>query len=328
MYVLCVLHPPCLLIVISRPRLPGPRLLAPFYYVVLTFAPAFPPEPPTPSSSATVRRRISSLQYLDEDDDEVHMSRARSSSRTYRWIEDQQFYPSAAEDVRAGPPHAARPQMSMPTLLKNDRYDTAPTGLNKHHGHTNHRASRARDANDAVAQVWLRVPRDSDRRLIYGSPRGASRRRQLARTRRANRRRRARPATRTGSSPRPPRSGPSTSPSPPAAHRPSSRAPTARPPPRPRPSAVTLTVPPLTVVARASPPREPLRPPLLFLLALASRSQRSPSPRQRSPLQRGSASGRLSQARLVRLARQRRTGRAARVPRRTTRHHARAHHRA
>ena len=59
-------------------------------------------------------------------------ARARSSSRTYRWIEDQQLHPpdrtrlnETPEHRPAPQPYHAYPQMSAPSLLKGAQHTAA-----------------------------------------------------------------------------------------------------------------------------------------------------------------------------------------------------------
>ncbi|EJF66820.1 hypothetical protein DICSQDRAFT_123371 [Dichomitus squalens LYAD-421 SS1] len=87
-------------------------------------------EPPTPSSTATIR----GLKTSQNTDDDIlssmssvsRSSRTRSSSRTYRWIEDQQQHlttpvdeaPPPAATSSAGNPYLAYPHMSASSLAK------------------------------------------------------------------------------------------------------------------------------------------------------------------------------------------------------------------
>ncbi|KAH9944266.1 uncharacterized protein BXZ73DRAFT_87194 [Epithele typhae] len=121
------------------------RLLPPKRLDVPHPSPIFA-EPPTPSSAATIR---DNLPPALEDD--VRMSqapRARSSSRTYRWIEEQQHHlttPAALDDtpqmIPGTHPYLAYPSMSAASLAP-PRVDYVNGGV----GHSTQNASTGRDA--------------------------------------------------------------------------------------------------------------------------------------------------------------------------------------
>lgn len=86
-------------------------------------------EPPTPTSTATLRRANAPLSAAEDDIlPTAGMSRTphRSSSRTYRWVEDQQHVSGARPEtappssMRANP-YLAYPHLSATSLVKDNK---------------------------------------------------------------------------------------------------------------------------------------------------------------------------------------------------------------
>lgn len=128
-------------------------------------------EPPTPTSTATLRRANASSAAEDDILPTAGMSRTshRSSSRTYRWVEDQQHVsgarplarrPETAPTSMRANPYLAYPHLSATSLVKDNKGtirtvesyvfvdDDAP--------HAAERAPRGRDAN-VTTQVGSRA---------------------------------------------------------------------------------------------------------------------------------------------------------------------------
>ncbi|KAI0361465.1 hypothetical protein OH77DRAFT_1492512 [Trametes cingulata] len=121
-------------------------------------------EPPTPTSTVTLRRQNASSTGEDDLLPMPGISRTpqRSSSRTYRWVEDQQHIsgaseqapPRAEDGVAAGArchPYLAYPQLSAASLVKGNK-DTIRTV----------ESYVFVDDSDDVAHPTERVPRGRD----------------------------------------------------------------------------------------------------------------------------------------------------------------------
>ena len=91
-----------------------------------------PTEPPTPTSTVTIRRLNASPNSNDDALPPMmsRNTRTRSSSRTYKWIEDQQHLATAVDDIHlddtpvarhANLPYLAYPQTSAAPLVKPKR---------------------------------------------------------------------------------------------------------------------------------------------------------------------------------------------------------------
>ncbi|OSD03210.1 hypothetical protein PYCCODRAFT_1467075 [Trametes coccinea BRFM310] len=121
-------------------------------------------EPPTPTSTVTMRRQNASSSSSEDDilpTPSISRSPQRSSSRTYKWVEDQQQQlgattqpsePEALPGARCHP-YLAYPQLSAASLVKGSNKDTIRTVESY---------VFVDDDHERVAQPTERVPRGRD----------------------------------------------------------------------------------------------------------------------------------------------------------------------
>ncbi|KAI9065876.1 hypothetical protein FKP32DRAFT_1566981 [Trametes sanguinea] len=122
-------------------------------------------EPPTPTSTVTMRRQNASSSSSEDDilpTPSISRSPQRSSSRTYKWVEDQQHQLDATTLQASEPetlpgarchPYLAYPQLSAASLVKGSNKDTIRTVESYVYVDDNH---------ERVAQPTERVPGGRD----------------------------------------------------------------------------------------------------------------------------------------------------------------------